>query len=368
MSHKAHPIVVWELTRACDLNCRNCTFPATPSTARNELTTFESYKTIDQIALLAPKEFIMTGGDPLERSDVYELIDYARRRGLDPALVVSPTTSLTFDAISALQRNGLTRLIFSLDSSLPVAHDALHGILGGFGATTRAMRWARTMGFTIEVNTLITHRNATELPALVELLKQFSIARWNLYFLVPMGRATTIEVVTAEETEDVFASLYEIAQTAPFKLRTVEAPHYRRFVLQRSLDERLHDRAAWADFAGYVEGDDVADLAITGPNGYVYISHAGDVRASEFLPLSAGNVRYRSLSSVYEHSALFEAMRDPLNLRGKCAPCEFRAVCGGSRARAWATSGDLFGSDPLCAYHPGASSEPASGSATITSP
>jgi radical SAM protein with 4Fe4S-binding SPASM domain len=348
---ESHPIVVWELTRACDLNCRNCTFPATISTARNELTTFESYKTIDQIAALGPKEFIMTGGDPLERFDIFELVDYARRRGLDPALVISPTTRLSFDSIERLQSHGLNRLIFSIDGSLPALHDGVHGTPGAFGATTRAMRWARTLDLKVEVNTLITRRNMHDLPAIIELIKPFAVERWSVYFIVPTGRGVMLGLITADEVESVFGSIYDIAQRAPFAVRTIEAPHYRRYVLQRELE-------SWADFSGFDDGNekhrDIRDCAVTGPNGYVFVSHAGDVRASEFLALSAGNVRYRPLSTIYREAALFDVLRDPKNLKGKCAPCEFRMLCGGSRARAWAMGGDLFGADPLCAYQPGA--------------
>ncbi len=355
-----NPIIMWELTRACDLHCRNCSVGADERHGANELTTYESYKTIDQIATLEPRELVITGGDPLERADIEQIVDYARRRGLDPALVVSPTSRLTQDAVAGLARNGLTRMIFSIDGSTPVFHQAVHGAAGTFGDTLLAMRWAESAGLAIEVNTLVSRRNADDLPAIVELIRPFRPKRWNVHFLVPIGGSTHVEMMTGTEIERLFATLVEIRSAETFVVRVVEAPHFRRFLLQRNLDHWLDDAAtgeSWLDFTGYESGDEDAleliGAAIDGPRNFVYISHAGDVRASEFLPQSAGNLRFRPLGAIYRGSDLFVAMRDPNNLKGKCGRCEFRHLCCGSRARAWAMTGDLFASDPLCAYEPG---------------
>lgn len=355
-----NPIIMWELTRACDLHCRNCSVGADERRGANELTTYESYKTIDQIATLEPRELVITGGDPLERADIEQIVDYARRRGLEPALVVSPTSRLTQDAVAGLARHGLTRMIFSIDGSTPALHQAGHGAVGTFGATLLAMRWAESAGLAIEVNTLVSRRNADDLPAIVELIRPFRPKRWNVHFLVPTGGSTRVEMITGAEVERLFATLNEIRNAEAFAVRVVEAPHYRRFLLQRNLAHWLDAAAigeSWLDFTGYESGDDAAlemlDAAIDGPRNFVYISHAGDVRASEFLPQSAGNLRYRPLGAIYRSADLFVAMRDPNNLKGKCGRCEFRHLCSGSRARAWAMTGDLFASDPLCAYEPG---------------
>lgn len=333
-----NPIILWELTRACDLHCQNCPAGADERRGANELTTYESYKTIDQIAALLPRELVLTGGDPLERQDLGQLVDYARRRGLDPALVVSPTMRLTSDAVAALARHGLRRMIFSIDGSQPAIHEAGHGVIGTFVATLLAMRWAERAGLTIEVNTLVSRRNADDLENIVELIQAFHPKRWNVHFPVPIGGSTHIETIAGAETERLFATLDEIQDREELAVRVVEAPHYRRYLLQRSLAPRL---------------DSVIDSAIDGARSFVYISHTGEVRASEFLPQSAGNLRYRPLGAIYRGADLFVALRDPGNLRGKCGRCEFRDLCGGSRARAWAVSGDIFAADPLCAYEPG---------------
>src|SRR3954452_20447655 len=282
---EAHPTVMWELTRACDLHCRNCTIGATESPGANELSTYEAYKTIDQIAALEPREFIVTGGDPLERDDVAQVVNYARRRGLDPAFVASPSSQLTGAALERLVRNGLTRIIFSIDGPTSEGHQSVRGA-GTFEKVLRAIRIAELVGLKIEINTLITRRNVDDLNAIADLIRPMRILRWNLYFLVPLIAASRTEPLTASEAEEGFSTIDAIRAREAFAGRVVEAPHYRRYRMQRDLDARLENAHSWADFAGYENrgGSDVMDSALDGARGFVFISHAGDVRASEFLP------------------------------------------------------------------------------------
>ncbi|MFL6244765.1 MAG: radical SAM protein [Thermoanaerobaculia bacterium] len=342
-AYEPHPTVLWELTRLCDLHCRGCPSGANERRDPNELSTYDAYRTVDHIAALQPRELIISGGDPLEREDVYQIIDYARRRGLDPSLVLSPTRELTSDAIAKLQANGLTSVVFGVDR--PIAPVAL--------------RWAESADMRIEINTLVTRRNMNELGAIVESIRPFRIARWNVHFVVPVGASRELEMISAAETERVFAKLDEIGSRETFALRVVEAPHYRRFRLERLLESSMASAAKeWGDFTGFV-GDtganmrEVLDCALDGARSFVYITHAGEVRASEFAPHVAGNLRYRLLGDIYRGSDLFVALRDPDNLHGKCRACDYRTLCGGSRARAYAMTGNLLGSDPLCAYEPG---------------
>ncbi|HYK00299.1 MAG TPA: radical SAM protein [Thermoanaerobaculia bacterium] len=345
-----HPTVLWELTRLCDLHCRGCPSGASEQRDPNELSTYEAYKTIDQIASLRPRELIISGGDPLERDDVDQIVDYARRRGLDPSLVLAPSRDLTFDAIAKLQNNGLTSVVVSVDGSTATIHEKMHGVPGTFATTLRAMRGAERAGLRIEVNTLVTRHNADDLEAIVQLIRPFSTTRWNVHFVVPIGASRDLAMITATEVEQVFATLDEIRARETFALRTVEAPHYRRFLVQKIL-------GSWGDFTGYADENDssrdILDAALDGARSFVYISHSGEVRPSEFAPHSAGNLRYRPLGDIYRGSDLFVALRDPDNLHGKCRACDYRTLCGGSRARAYAMTGDLFGADPLCAYEPG---------------
>jgi len=355
-SFATHPVVMWELTRACDLRCRNCTIGATENRGANELSTYEAYKTIDQIAALAPRELIITGGDPLERDDLGQIINYARRRGLDPALVLSPTGKLTDEAIGVLDRSGLTRIVLSIDGSTPEIHQAGHGVLETFATTLRMASLAQHAGLAIEINTLITRRNADDLPAIATLIASMNVVRWNLYFPVPTA-SLHAEMITADDCERLFGVIDEIRAREKFAIRIIEAPHYRRYRLQRSLDARLENvaNANWSDFSCYeANGDETeADCVLDGARNFVFISHAGDVRASEFLLFSAGNLRYRPLGTIYRASDLFVALRDPANLVGNCGHCEYQRLCGGSRARAWAAEWNVFADDPLCNYRPG---------------
>ena len=347
-------VVMWELTRACKLACVHCPIGSQPRRSPLELSTYEAYKTIDQIVSLVPDEVIITGGDPLERPDLYQLLDYARRRGLALSLMVSATPSLTGAAIGKLKRNGLARLIISVDSSTPERHDSARGLTGQFGSTLLAIRWARTAELPVEINTLLSRKNIGDLQTIAQLLGDVDVYRWNIYFHVPVGAAKHVDMLTAEEVEQIFEKIYELSGRVPFPIRTFEAPHYRRFALQKAVAERLQSIDDYFDVEadGVRIGDDSSRAAVA-VNNYVFISHTGEVSISPFLPLTAGNVRYQPLVTAYRYGELFAAVRDEVNLKGKCGKCEFRTVCGGSRARAFAMTGELFGADPLCAYHQG---------------
>ena len=328
--------IVWQLTRECGLGCADCT-STQGRTRTHELTTYEAYKTIDQIGSARPQRFVISGGDPLARKDIFEIVQYARRRGLEPAVNISPTQRLTADRISLLRRNGLTRLIFSINGSSPKRHDSETGVEGSFAATVRALRWGQDSGLPIEINTLITRKSVSDLAAIAETIDAFRIEAWNVHFLVPMTQGRKASMVTPEEAEAAFAALSAIASLAKYRIRIIEAPTYRRFLAQ--------DQARWADFAGYVDKSEVVD-------DLVFISADGEVHPSEFLPLSGGNLREVPLKEIVRSSDLFVSLRDRSNLGGKCRRCEYKTSCGGSRARAWAVSGDLFASDPICAYQP----------------
>lgn len=342
------PNVIWQSTQKCDLDCRSCVLASEGSRrSADELTTFEAYKAIDQIAALDPKSFTISGGDPLARRDLFQLVDYACRRGLDPAIAVSPTRNLTPRALETLQHIGLRRIEVSLHGSTAERHDAVHATAGAFASTIDVISRARGAGMAVSVDTLVTRRTIDDLVPIGDTIEPLGIDAWNLYFLVPLDGSRGPEPMTAGQAEEAFAGLARTAATGRFVVRTVEAPHYRRFLLQRRTPKA--DGPEWSDFSGYIAGDDplaaVADET-------VFITSRGEVRPSVFLPISGGNLRYRSLAAIVRSGDIFSAFRKRLNLKGKCGLCEFREMCGGSRARAWAITGDLFASDPLCAYQP----------------
>jgi len=321
-----HPNIVWELTRACALQCRTCPVDAQPLRSDRELSTYDSYCAVDQIADLQPSRFVITGGDPLRRDDLFALLRHARERSLDPIIELSPTSMLTRGAIDALRDCGVRRVAFALDDVDPRRHDARRGIAGQYLATVTAMGWAVGAGLEFEINTLVDRRNLHHLGALLTLAEKLGAAAWNLFILVPAGASKEVELITALELEQLFAFV-DGAASSPVRVRLHEAPQYRR----RHLESLSLDGTAT-----------------------IFITHLGDVQPGSFIPVPAGNLRRRALEWIYEKGEIFRALRDDTRLTGKCGRCPFRCICGGSRARALAMTGDLFASDPLCAYDPDA--------------
>ena len=338
-------VVIWEVTRACDLACFHC--PVSAKSGRNplELTTLEGKRLIDDIAQLDPPSFIFTGGDPLKRHDIYELVEYAAGKYLQPAMTPGATPLLNGDSLMHLKRAGLKRLGLSLDGPTPELHDSFRGVPGSFARTLDAMHCANAIGLPVQINTTISRRNINELEDILSVVRNFRIVMWNLFFMVPAGRAEAADLPSPEEFESAFARIYELARAVPFKIKTSEAPHYRRYLLQQRSQLKAEEKFAHA-------GPEI--LPINEGKGLIFISHTGQVQPGGFLPVSAGNVRDDSVQEIYRNSELFQQLRDSNNLHGKCGDCEFREICGGSRARSYALSGDIFAEDPSCIHVPGA--------------
>ncbi len=336
-------VVIWEVTRACDLACFHCRASAQPQRHSRELTTVEGRKLIDDVAELDPPIFIFTGGDPLKRPDIYELVEYAARKGLHPAMTPSATPLLNLDSLMSLKQAGLRRLALSLDGPTPALHDSIRGVTGSFERTLDAMYWANAIGLPVQINTTVSRRNIADLEQILAVIRNSRIVMWSLFFMVPTGRAEVADLPSPEEFERAFAEIYRLAQNAPFKVKTTEAQHYRRYMLQ----QRPRKNPAESPDQG-IPGI----LPVNEGKGFMFISHTGEVQPSGFLPLSAGNVRCASVTDIYRKSELFLKLRNTDNLHGKCGDCEFHGICGGSRARAYALSGDAFGADPSCAYVP----------------
>jgi radical SAM protein with 4Fe4S-binding SPASM domain len=214
------------------------------------------------------------------------------------------------------------------------------------------VRWARQAGLPVQINTTITRHNLAHLEELIALVESLDIVLWSVFFLVPTGRGHDVDLISAEEFEQVFAKLYETSQRVRFDIKSTEAQHYRRFLLQRRTEQKKNGGTAATWVANPPDGIGRAPRGINDGKGFVFISHLGEVFPSGFLPVSAGNIRKHSLADLYRHSPLFVALRDSENLKGKCGACEFREVCGGSRARAYALSGDMFAEEPCCVYQP----------------
>jgi len=346
-------IVIWETTQACDLACVHCRACAQPLRSALELKTHEAKKLIDEVAAMKAPVFVLTGGDPLKRPDIYELVEYASQHGVRISLTPSATPLLTREAIIRLKQCGLARLAISLDGPTADIHDAFRRVPGSYDWTLQAVRWAREIDLPVQINTTITRHNLQYLDAMIALLEQLDIVLWSVFFLVPTGRGSDIDLISAEEFEHVFDKLYQTSQRVKFDIKSTEAQHYRRYLLQRRTELKRAGKQP-LPMPGAMTSDGIgrAPRGINDGKGFVFVNYRGEVFPSGFLPVSAGNIRKELLAKLYRESPLFVALRDSSKLEGKCGRCEFREVCGGSRARAYALTGDMFAEEPCCVWQP----------------
>ncbi|MBI4305335.1 MAG: TIGR04053 family radical SAM/SPASM domain-containing protein [Chloroflexi bacterium] len=354
--------IAWEITRSCGLACLHCRAEAQPKRDPRELSTAEGVALIDEIAQMGNPILVVTGGDPLMRRDVFHLIRYATEKGLRVSFSPSATALLTRENLSRAKEAGIVRVHLSLDGSTPEIHDFFRGASGSYARTISAIKHIRELGLSLQIGTTVSRHNVADLPELSEVVKGFGALMWSLFFLVPVGRGKSGDVVSAEEHERVFNWLYDLSKDASFDVRTTAAQHYRRVVIQRRRSEEAAQthakgvvRFALAG-AGYSFQDGIGrpERGVNDGNGFCFVSHTGDVCPSGFLQMPAGNVREAPLSDIYRNSRLFRELRHPGLLKGKCGRCEYRVVCGGSRARAYAVTGDYLESEPYCVYEPSA--------------
>ena len=360
-------LVIWEVTQSCDLACKHCRAAAQPIPHPDQLSTAQGKQLIDQIADMHVPIFVFTGGDPLKRKDVFELIRYASDKGVSVALTPSATPLLTRDAIFRFKEAGLVRLGISLDGSTPEIHDAFRGFPGTYARTIEAVGWANEAGLPIQVHTTISRHNVHDIDNLTVLFEKLAIVMWNVFFLVPIGRGQVDALLSGAEFEQVFARLFELSRRVSFQIKTTEAMHYRRYLLQQNVAERqTHPHAVQPPSAhphsAFEPGMPTTEAAtrnigwatrrVNDGKGFVFVSHKGDVYPSGFLPIHAGNVTQSPLSAIYKNAPVFKALRDTSQLEGKCGACEFKEICGGSRARAYALTGNLLAEESCCIYQP----------------
>lgn len=337
-------ILFWETTRACDLACLHCRACAIPDADPRELSTSEGKALLDEAHAMGVPLVVLTGGDPAKRADLVELVRYGTSIGLRMALTPSATPLVTEALLAELQAAGLARLALSIDGASRGMHDGFRGIDGVLERTVALLRAARRIGLTTQVNTSVTRMNRHELPAIERLVRELDVALWSVFVVVPTGRAIHHALLDAAETEELLAWLADLAASAPFDVKTTAAPHLRRVLLTRKISRH--------DVVGLEDGIGRSPRGMTDGQGVAFVSHVGDVYPSGFLPIECGNVRREGLAAVYRDHPLFRSLRDPDRLGGKCGVCEFRRVCGGSRARAFATTGDPLAEDPACVHVP----------------
>jgi radical SAM protein with 4Fe4S-binding SPASM domain len=329
------PVVfIWELTQACELSCEHCRADAQPRRHPDELTTAEGKELLENLRDFGENQLVvLSGGDPCKREDLVELVEYGTDRGLSMTLTPSGTDELSRETIEDLAAAGLKRLALSIDGPDPGSHDDFRGEDGSFEQTMRAAQAATDASLSLQINTTVCQRTVEDLPEMADLVADLGAILWSVFFLVPIGRGRVLDPISPERADEVMSWLGTVSERENFGVKTTEAPQYRRVLTQEETDSGRR--------GGVIAGD-----------GFAFVSHTGEMYPSGFLPESVGNVTEESPVDLYRNSELFERLRNRDELEGKCGACPFRSVCGGSRSRAYAYTGNPLASDPLCPYEP----------------
>ena len=339
-------LIFWEITRACALACRHCRAEAQRRRNPGELDGEESMRLIRQLGGWKPPMLILTGGDPMMRRDVLDLVRAATAEGLHVGLSPSATARLLAADFGEIKRAGVQRMSLSLDGATRETHDGFRKVEGTYDRTLEAVRRAHEVGLSLQINTTLTRGNVHEYEAFKELMYELKPAMWSVFLLVPTGRAGVDDMPAAEDVERIFEDMAGLSGKAPFAVKTTEGHHFRRVVMQK-MGGGARTRPGMRSPLGIRDG-----------RGVMFISHTGEVSPSGFLPLVCGNVKTTHPAEIYRKHPLFTQLRNNSVLGGKCGMCEFRNVCGGSRARAYGVHGDPFAADPACIYQPAARTGP----------
>jgi radical SAM protein with 4Fe4S-binding SPASM domain len=335
--------VTWETTRVCGWKAASSRSTKNAPREVNHISTAEAFHWIEEVAAMHVPLLALTGGDPLTRPDLFPIIEFASSRSVRTSLTLLPTPNLEASVIAELKACGLMRAGFWLHGATPTLNDGYWGISGLLRRTLDIIGACHEVQLPVQVNTILSRRNFQDLDSMIELLTRLDVALWNAVFFVPASRAEMAVMLSADQHEEVFAKLYAASKHVHFQIKTTEGQHYQRYLLRQRVKE---SRGRLSE----AEAIPCLPRGVNDGKGLVFISYRGEAFPSRYLPLSGGNVTRQPLSEVYRDSSLFVSLRDSSRLKGKCGRCPVRTVCGGSRARAYAMTGDLFASDPCCAF------------------
>lgn len=352
-------IVIWEVTRACQLKCVHCRADAQLTPDPRELSHVEGINLIDQIYEMDNPMLVFTGGDCMMREDLFELADYAIKKGMRVSMTPSATPNVTKEKMKQAKEVGLSRWGFSLDGPTPEIHDHFRGTPGSFDLTLEKIKYLNELDMPLQINTVISKYNYDHLEEMSKLVGELKAVMWYIFLLVPTGRGQLDACISPAEHEKVFRWLYELSKTAPYDIKTTAAQHYRRVVLQQKQRDHLIEKgeihykdSITTDFASMHDGLKRAPKGVNDGNGFAFVTHIGEVVPSGLLPIVAGNIRETPLAEIYRESKVFKELRQPDNYKGKCGVCEYNKICGGSRSRTYAVTGDYLESEPFCVYIP----------------
>jgi radical SAM protein with 4Fe4S-binding SPASM domain len=390
-------LIFWEVTKGCNLRCIHCRATATELMSPEDLPTAKALDIIKQIAMFGNPILVLSGGEPLYRADIFELAEYGTTLGLRVALATNGTL-VTKDVAEKIKHAGIKRVSISLDGSDAATHDSFRGIPGAFDAAVYGMRNLQDVGVSVQINTTIARHNAHQLPAVLDLARHLGADALHTFLLVPVGCGVDIateQMVAPEEYEQMLNWFYDQSLTGDIELKATCAPHYFRVARQRRAADRKAGKPAPAlpiahHPPGHIGATEMTMPGSTGislkpgggppvghtghPGGHpgdmnamtkgclagtgvCFISHEGEVFPCGYLPAIAGDLRKQSFADIWTNSEVFNQLRDDDNLKGKCGCCEFRHVCMGCRARAYAASGDFLAEEPFCVYEPGTSAQ-----------
>ncbi|NLW34704.1 radical SAM/SPASM domain-containing protein [Syntrophorhabdus aromaticivorans] len=333
MAQREHPLrmVAWELTRNCNLNCIHCRAAASRGPYEGELTFSECKDVLDQIGAFASPTIILTGGEPLMRNDIFDIIEYGKNKGLRLVIAINGTL-LTKEKAVRMKEGGIKRVSLSLDGKSGESHDAFRRVEGSFDAVMRAADTLKAVGLPFQINTTVTRLNVEDLRELYGLVKAMGAVAWHTFLLVPVGRGKGLkgEELSTRAYEDVLNRLYDVEKQNEIEMKVTCAPHYYRIVKER--------------------GDTPKSAGCLAGKSFMFISHRGIAQPCGYLELHSGDVRKNGVKKVWEESPVFGRLRDPASYKGKCGRCRYLAICGGCRARAYEMHGDFLHEEPYCSF------------------
>lgn len=356
-------LVCWETTSACDLACVHCRASAQSEPSPDELNFEESMRLVREVHEMGTPILVFTGGDPLKKKRLDDLIRYAKSLGLKTGTIPAVTHLLTESRIRELKDAGLDQIAFSLDAPNAADHDAFRKTSGVFAKTLESVKIANSLGLATQINSLINVHNTRQIDEFIALVESLPIVFWEVFFLVPVGRGADLSLLSAEKFDEAFEKIYALQKRVRFVIKVTEAMHYRKYVfekklLERGIDPRAIDagQVSLPELLSRAEGPGgsigLAPKGVNSGKGFLFVSSRGEVFPSGFLPLQAGDLRKKDLADIYRNSPLLKELRDPSLLKGKCGICPYKDFCGGSRSRAYAVTGDYLAEEPCCSYQP----------------
>jgi radical SAM protein len=367
-SYEERPLLLfWEMTKACPLACAHCRAHAQHTAMPGEMSTEEGVRFLEDVAGFGSPSpiLVLTGGDPLARPDFFTLLEKGHELGLKLALAPAVSSSLKGKNLDRIKELGVNAISISLDGATPATHEGIRQVPGHFQATLDTLADLVERGFMVQVNSTVMRRNAEELGDIAVLLKKLGVHVWEVFFLVHVGRGTSVEELPPTEIEDVSHFLFDSARYG-FIVRTVEGPFFRRVVTWRAdladdvdpakrfglgpLYTRLSSRL-FTELGAPTHHPKATSAGTRDGNGILFVAHDGGVCPAGFLPLPLGNVRERNVVEIYREDPVLKSIRRA-EFKGRCGGCEFREICGGSRSRAYAAFDDALAEDPACAYVP----------------